>query len=135
MEHRQLGHNGPDVSIIGLGCNQLGLDATAAGRRADHRLLERAIELGINHFDTADSYTHGDSERVLGEFRRRHPDVLVATKVGYLYRPTSPIQRLAVADSPHRSARLTRAAAAAHCMGTAAQHPGLCTCLHRSSRR
>ena len=113
MEHRQLGHNGPNVSIIGLGCNQLGLDATAAGRRTDHRLLERAIELGINHFDTADSYTHGDSERVLGEFRRRHPDVLVATKVGYLYRPTSPIQRLAspiartaVRSLPERRRRL-----------------------------
>ena len=113
MKHRQLGDNGPNVSVIGLGCNQLGLDATAPGRRADHRLLERAIELGINHFDTADSYTHGDSERVLGEFRRRHPDVLVASKVGFLYRPTNPVQRLlspiaraAVRNSPERRRRL-----------------------------
>jgi aryl-alcohol dehydrogenase-like predicted oxidoreductase len=113
MEHRQLGHNGPNVSVIGLGCNQLGLDATAPGRKADHRLLERALELGINHFDTADSYTHGDSERILGEFRRRHPEVLVATKVGFFYRPTNPVQRLlspaarAIArNSPERRRRL-----------------------------
>ncbi|MDA0261003.1 MAG: aldo/keto reductase [Proteobacteria bacterium] len=93
MEHRRLGHNGPEVSIIGLGCNQLGLDGTAAGRRADLRLLERAVELGINHFDSAESYTHGDSERVLGMFRRHHPDILIATKVGFLYRPENLIQR------------------------------------------
>ena len=113
MEQRQLGNNGPRLSVIGLGCNQLGLDATASGRRADHRLLERAIELGINHFDTADSYTHGDSERVLGEFRRHHPEILVATKVGYLYRPTNPLKRLfspvartAMRRSPERRRRL-----------------------------
>lgn len=113
MEHRPLGKDGPGVSVIGLGCNQLGLDGSAQGRRSDRKLLDRAVELGINHFDTADSYTHGDSERVLGAFRRDNPGILVATKVGFLYRPQNPVQRAlwplvckSVTRSPDRRRRL-----------------------------
>ena len=111
MEHRSLGKDGPNVSVVGLGCNQLGLDGSAKGRRADRELLERALELGINHFDTADSYTHGDSERVLGALRRDHPDILVATKVGFLYRAGNPVQRTVwplVRNAVRRSAERRR---------------------------
>lgn len=113
MELRPLGHGGPSISVVGLGCNQLGLDGTAAGRRIDQRLLERAVELGINHFDSADSYTHGDSERVLGLFRRRNQNIFVGTKVGFLYRAKNPVQRAvwplvcgAVRRFPNRRRRL-----------------------------
>ena len=61
MEHRQLGQLG--VSVVGLGCNNFGMridaDQTA-------RVVDAAIDAGINYFDTAESYGRGMSEEYLG---------------------------------------------------------------------
>lgn len=51
-------------------------------RRKHLELLESAWELGINHFDTAPIYAHGQSETILGEFLKSHPDAKINTKVG-----------------------------------------------------
>src|SRR5215210_8206817 len=80
MELRKLDGSELRLSTVGLGCNNFGrrldLDATRA-------VVEAALEAGINHFDTAESYGDGESERFLGEIlRRRREEVVIATKFG-----------------------------------------------------
>jgi aryl-alcohol dehydrogenase-like predicted oxidoreductase len=92
MEFRELGRTGLKVSVIGFGAWAIG-GATEAGgtpfgwgRTDDQESLatiRRARELGINFFDTADSYGFGRSESLLGiVLARRREDVVIATKVG-----------------------------------------------------
>ncbi|HEX8967249.1 MAG TPA: aldo/keto reductase [Chloroflexota bacterium] len=80
MRFRKLGASGLRVSAVGLGCNPFGNEVDAATARA---IVDRAIDLGVNYFDTADSYYEGRSEEYLGRALegRRH-QVIVATKVG-----------------------------------------------------
>jgi aryl-alcohol dehydrogenase-like predicted oxidoreductase len=81
MRVRRLGHDGPEVSVVGLGCNNVGgridLDATRA-------VVDAALDAGITLFDTADIYGNGGgSERLLGEvLQGRRDRVLLATKFG-----------------------------------------------------
>jgi aryl-alcohol dehydrogenase-like predicted oxidoreductase len=80
METRSLCPGGPEVSLVGLGCNNFGgridFDAT-------RKVIDRAIEQGINHFDIADVYGGTRSEdfigQILGDRRKR---VVLATKFG-----------------------------------------------------
>jgi aryl-alcohol dehydrogenase-like predicted oxidoreductase len=85
MKQRQLGANGPRVSAIGLGCLGLTLDhGTPEGIEA-LATLDRALELGIDFFDTADGYGDGKSEQFLGTaFRDRRERIFIATKFGNL---------------------------------------------------
>jgi aryl-alcohol dehydrogenase (NADP+) len=79
MEARRLGPAGPAVSVLSLGCWMLGWQVGAAESVA---IARRAFELGITCFDTADTYGHGSSEKVLGAALGRHrDDVTIATKV------------------------------------------------------
>ena len=76
-----LGERGPQVSRVGLGCNNF-------GRRIDfgrtREVVDAAIEVGVTFFDTADAYGDGDSERFLGELLEgRRERVLLATKFGH----------------------------------------------------
>ncbi len=86
MEYRQLGRSGLRVSTLALGTatfggkGALGLwGATdVAGAR---RLIDRCVDAGVNLVDTADAYSSGLSEEILGEaLQGGHADVLVATK-------------------------------------------------------
>jgi aryl-alcohol dehydrogenase-like predicted oxidoreductase len=78
METRPIGSLA--VSVVGVGCNNFG------GRISEKRtkeVIDAAIDVGINFFDTADMYANGKSEELLGQFlgaRRR--EVIVATKFG-----------------------------------------------------
>lgn len=85
MKQRQLGPNGPRVSAIGLGCMGLTFaHGTPEGVEA-LSMLDRALELGIDFFDTADGYGDGKSERFLGAaFKGRRDRVFIATKFGNL---------------------------------------------------
>lgn len=79
MEYRNLGRSGLRVSVVGLGCMNFGMMNDEAGSGA---IVHRALELGINFFDTADVYgQRGKSEEFLGRALagRRH-EVVVATK-------------------------------------------------------
>jgi aryl-alcohol dehydrogenase-like predicted oxidoreductase len=70
------------VSAIGLGCNPFGNEVDAATARA---IVERAMENGVNYFDTADSYYEGRSEAYLGQALEElgaRSQVIVATKFG-----------------------------------------------------
>jgi Predicted oxidoreductases (related to aryl-alcohol dehydrogenases) len=82
MRYRALGKTGLTVSEIGLGAWFIGGmygDVPLDDARA---IIKRALDLGVNTFDTADVYGNGLSERVLGEELRGY-DVNVFTKVGY----------------------------------------------------
>jgi len=82
MEYRMLGKTGLKVSEIGFGCGNVGGLIVRGTHEEQLEAVRRALELGINYFDTAPSYGDGRSEtnlgRVLTELR---PDVTVATKV------------------------------------------------------
>jgi len=73
---------GRDVSVIGLGCWQLGADWGDVSDDTASQILEAAYESGVTFFDTADVYGDGRSERAVGAFRALHPEIVVATKMG-----------------------------------------------------
>jgi len=81
MQKRRLGTAGPEVSLVGLGCNNFGSRTDAAASRL---VIDRALDLGVTLFDTADTYGNkGGSEEILGRFlgpRRRN--IVLATKFG-----------------------------------------------------
>jgi aryl-alcohol dehydrogenase-like predicted oxidoreductase len=83
MERRALYEGGPELSVVGLGCNNFGMridaDATAA-------VVNAALDAGITHFDTAEMYGGGKSEEFLGAaLGSRRDEVVIATK--YTPRP------------------------------------------------
>ena len=76
METRQLGSL--DVTLVGLGCNNFGM---RADERQSTRVVQAALDAGINFFDTADVYGGTRSEQYLGRaLGKRRDDVIVATK-------------------------------------------------------
>ena len=79
MEFRNLGRSGLKVSTVGLGCNNFGRRCDPAQTKA---VVDKAIDLGVNLFDTADVYGPGGlSEEYLGQaLHGRRSDVLIATK-------------------------------------------------------
>jgi len=82
MEKRRLGRTGLKVSVLGYGAGAVG-GLFTKGRSADQeRAAARAIEAGINYFDTAALYGNGESERNLGRvLNALKADVVVGTKV------------------------------------------------------
>jgi aryl-alcohol dehydrogenase-like predicted oxidoreductase len=81
METRSLGREGPQVSVVGLGCNNFGRRVDRDGTRG---VVEAALAEGITLFDTADVYGDGASEEFLGAaLGSRREDVVVATKFGH----------------------------------------------------
>jgi 1-deoxyxylulose-5-phosphate synthase len=81
LEHVRLGRSGLAVPRICLGTNNFG--GGLLDEDTTKRIMSHALELGIDMFDTADTYTGGNSERIIGEFiKDRREDVIIATKVG-----------------------------------------------------
>src|SRR5438094_6378943 len=81
MRTRFLGDGGPDVSVVGLGCNNFGARLDLEGTRA---VVDAALDEGVTLFDTADIYGNGGgSEELLGQvLEGRRDRVLLATKFG-----------------------------------------------------
>ena len=80
MKRRKIGRSDLDVSVIGLGCNNFGFVADM-GVEASRKVIDKAIDSGINFFDTSDSY--GTSEDILGEvLGERRKKIVLATKFG-----------------------------------------------------
>ena len=95
MEYVKLGRTGLDVSRICLGCmsyggSNRGNHAWSLDEEASRPFIKRALEAGINFFDTANRYSLGSSEEILGraikDFARRE-EVVIATKVYGRMRP------------------------------------------------
>lgn len=80
MRYNSLGHSGLMVSAVGIGCNAFGARVDAAGVT---RIVDAAFEAGVTLFDTADTYSRGESETLLGAaLQGRRDDVVIATKFG-----------------------------------------------------
>ena len=91
MPYKSLGGSGLKVSSVGLGTWKFGYpetgDASRVGREEAFRIFDKALELGVTFWDTANRYNFGtgNSERVLGEWFAAHPenrrDIVIATKL------------------------------------------------------
>jgi aryl-alcohol dehydrogenase-like predicted oxidoreductase len=82
LETRSLGVLGPEVPVIGLGCNNFGRRVDLEGTRV---VVDAALEEGVTFFDTSNTYgdPHGRSEEFLGEvLEGRREQVVLATKFG-----------------------------------------------------
>ncbi|MDW5323137.1 aldo/keto reductase [Plantactinospora sp. KLBMP9567] len=83
MRKRRIGAIGPEVSAMGLGCMGMSMAYGAADDEESTRTLHRALDLGVNHLDTADMYGRGHNEELLGPVvRKRRDEVFLATKFG-----------------------------------------------------
>lgn len=95
MEYVKLGHTGLDISPICLGCMtfgepERGYPSWSVPEEESRSILKHGIEAGINFFDTANVYSDGSSEEILGRAVRdfaRRDEVVVATKVRGAMRP------------------------------------------------
>ena len=79
---RQLGADGPAVSAVGLGCMSIswGYYLDPQEEAVSERTLQRAVELGVTHFDTASLYGRGHNETLVGRALRDRPrGVLIAS--------------------------------------------------------
>ncbi len=84
MQYRSLGYTGLKVSTVGLGTNSLGGRANPV---ASAEILAKALDLGINLVDTANVYTGGQSETLIGQalagpLKHRREEMILATKAG-----------------------------------------------------
>ncbi|MGP0030856.1 MAG: aldo/keto reductase [Acidimicrobiales bacterium] len=95
MRYLKLGHTGLDVSPIALGCMTYGEPGRghpswSLNEQESRPLIKQAVEAGINFFDTANMYSQGSSEEILGralaDFANRD-DIVIATKVRHPMRP------------------------------------------------
>jgi aryl-alcohol dehydrogenase-like predicted oxidoreductase len=83
MDYQLLGKSSLKISRIGFGC--MSLDARNAEAE---KILQHALSLGINYFDTADLYQQGENEALLGRaFKGKRDQVILAGKVGNQWRP------------------------------------------------
>ncbi len=87
MELRPFGRTGLHVSAVGYGCWEIGGGYGDIDSAEFERAVGRALDLGINCFDTAEGYGMGASEQALGQaLGRRRDEALVVTKFGMNYR-------------------------------------------------
>jgi myo-inositol catabolism protein IolS len=82
MRYRTFGRTGLNLSTVSMGSNRLG--DPGVDPAAWPPVVERALELGVNFFDTSISYNQGRSEAILGDVMSRFPEpTYVSTKVGF----------------------------------------------------
>jgi aryl-alcohol dehydrogenase-like predicted oxidoreductase len=90
MEYRRLGYSGLKVSEIGLGGNNFG---GRTDTEQSIKVINHALDMGINFIDSAELYANGKSEEILGQaIKGKRSQVIIATKFGYP-RSLSPAQQ------------------------------------------
>ncbi|MER6631543.1 aldo/keto reductase [Streptomyces sp. NPDC000987] len=98
----RLGDTGPQVGVQGLGCMGMSFAYGPSDAKQSRATLERALELGVTLYDTADAYGAGDNERFLSPFFKAHRDeVVVATKFALSIPPDDPTRRIVRNDPPY----------------------------------
>ena len=124
MERRILGETGVKVAVLGFGCGAVG-GLMVRGAPADQeRAVARALELGINYFDTAPAYGDGVSEKNLGR-------VLAALRPEWSSAPSSRVRPEERATPPRRWRRPWRRA----CAASGASGWTCCSCTTAYPRR
>ncbi|MFJ9536812.1 aldo/keto reductase [Streptomyces sp. NPDC101225] len=107
MTHRtiptaRLGATGPEVGVQGLGCMGMSFAYGPVDAKASRATLERALELGVTLYDTADAYGMGENEKFLSPFFKAHRDRLViATKFALSIPADDPTRRVIRNDAPY----------------------------------
>ena len=120
MKYTKLGSSGLEVSRICLGCMSFGEESPGAhdwslDEAASRPILEKALDLGINFFDTANAYSIGSSEEITGRALRdmaNRDEVVIATKVYF------PVRRGRNARGLSRKAIMTELDASLRRLGT-----------------
>jgi aryl-alcohol dehydrogenase-like predicted oxidoreductase len=106
MEMRTFGRTGLRVSILGFGCGAVGGLMVRGTPEDQERAVARALEAGVNYFDTAAMYGNGESEKNLGRvLAKLKPDVVVGTKVRI---PSADFGRIGAAVAGSLEASLKR---------------------------
>ncbi|MEV0037421.1 aldo/keto reductase [Streptomyces sp. NPDC050804] len=102
IEKVRLGTGGPEVGSQGLGCMGMSFAYGPTDLDEARATLERALELGVTLYDTADAYAAGENERFIAPFVRAHRDeIVVATKFGLGIDPADRTKRVIRNDPPY----------------------------------
>ncbi|MEV6024170.1 aldo/keto reductase [Streptomyces sp. NPDC052036] len=97
-----LGGDGPEVGVQGLGCMGMTWAYGPSDAGESRAALERALELGVTLYDTADAYGGGENEKFLSPFFKAHRDeVVIATKFAISTSPDDPMKRIIRNDAPY----------------------------------
>ncbi|MFD9429802.1 aldo/keto reductase [Streptomyces sp. NPDC060002] len=98
----RLGGQGPEIGVQGLGCMGMSFAYGPPDAKESEATLERALELGVTMFDTADAYGAGENEKFLSPFFKAHRDeVVIATKFALAVPPDDPTRRIIRNDAPY----------------------------------
>ncbi|MER5543065.1 aldo/keto reductase [Streptomyces sp. CG4] len=98
----RLGEGGPEVGVQGLGCMGMSFAYGPTDAGQARAALERALELGVTLYDTADAYGAGENERFLSPFFKAHRDeVVIATKFALSIPEDDPAKRIIRNDAPY----------------------------------
>ncbi|MEV6592009.1 aldo/keto reductase [Streptomyces acidicola] len=97
-----LGDGGPQVGVQGLGCMGMSFAYGPSDAEESRATLERALELGVTLYDTADAYGAGENEKFLSPFFKAHRDeVVIATKFALSIPADDPTRRIIRNDPPY----------------------------------
>ncbi|MEU6138944.1 aldo/keto reductase [Streptomyces sp. NPDC047081] len=98
----RLGETGPEVGVQGLGCMGMSFAYGPSDAKESRATLERALELGVTLYDTADAYGQGENEKFLSPFFKANRDqVVIATKFALSIPPGEPTRRVIRNDGPY----------------------------------
>lgn len=102
MARVRLGDGGPEVGVQGLGCMGMSFAYGLSDAGESRATLERALELGVNFYDTADVYGAGENEKFISPFIKAHRDeVVLATKFALSIDSADPTKRTIRNDAPY----------------------------------
>ena len=91
LERRRLGGSTLEVSAIGLGCMGMSGVYGPADDAESITLIQKAVDLGVNHLDSSDMYGWGHNEELIGKaLRGRRDRVILSTKFGQVQNPGGP---------------------------------------------
>jgi len=87
MKFRKLGNTGEQLSAIGLGCMGMSFAYGPTDEQESIRTLHKALDLGVNFWDTADMYANGENEKLISKVLVPNRDkIFIATKFGFRFK-------------------------------------------------